>query len=109
MLQYKGKLDGVRVVVNEEAYTSQASALDGDRLPKYGDEVPKFSGKRVKRGLYKTATGRLVNVDTNGSMNNARKVIPNAFEGIEALPFVPVVVDPLRTTKPCLLSRFVEV
>lgn len=109
MLQYKGELDGVQVVVNEEAYTSKASALDGDPLPKYGDAAPKFSGKRVKRGLYKTATGRLINADTNGSMNNARKVIPNAYEGIEALPFVPVVVDPLQTNKPCPLGKFVQV
>jgi putative transposase len=109
MLQYKGELKGVQVVVNEEAYTSKASALDGDPLPKYGSEVPKFSGKRVKRGLYKTATGRLINADVNGSMNNARKVISEAFDEIVGLPFIPVVVDPLRTTKPCPLGKFVQV
>lgn len=52
-----------------------------------------FSGKRTKRGLYKTSTGKLINADTNGSMNIIRKVIPDAFEGIEGLPFIPMVLD----------------
>ncbi len=51
-----------------------------------------FSGKRIKRGLYKTSTGSIINADTNGSLNIARKVIPNFMDGIEALPFVPVVL-----------------
>ncbi len=53
---------------------------------------PVFSGKRVKRGLYKTSTDQVINADINGSMNIARKVIPNAFEGIEGLPLIPVVL-----------------
>ena len=95
LLSYKAELVGIEVILTEESYTSKASALDGDKLPTYGiktDEVPVFSGKRVKRGLYKTSTGRTINADTNGSMNIARKVIPNAFEGIEGLPFIPVVL-----------------
>lgn len=51
-----------------------------------------FSGKRVKRGLYKTSTGRTINADTNGSLNIVRKVIPNFMDGIEGLPFIPVVL-----------------
>ncbi len=95
LLTYKAQLAGIDVVVTEESYTSIASALDGDDLPVYKAKLelkPVFSGKRVKRGLYKTNTGRIINADTNGSMNITRKVIPNAFEGIEALPFVPVVL-----------------
>jgi putative transposase len=96
MLSYKAQLVGIKVTVTEESYTSKASALDCDILPIYtaNSEIkPVFSGKRVKRGLYTTDTGRVINADTNGSMNIARKVIPNVFEGIEALPFVPVVLD----------------
>jgi putative transposase len=95
LLTYKARLAGIKVIVTEESYTSKASALDGDKLPVYkakSDIKPVFSGKRVQRGLYKTNTGRIINADTNGSMNIARKVIPNVFEGIEALPFVPVVL-----------------
>jgi putative transposase len=95
LLTYKAQLAGIDVVLTEESYTSKASALDGDHLPVYTkltDESPVFSGKRVKRGLYKTSTGRTINADTNGSLNIARKVIPNFMDGIEALPFVPVVL-----------------
>jgi transposase len=84
------------VITTEEAYTSKASALDDDALPKHLKAAPCFSGKRIKRGLYRSKTGKLINADVNGSLNIGRKVIPNFMEGIEGLPFVPVVVDPLR-------------
>ena len=94
LLSYKAKLSGIEVIVTEESYTSKASALDGDKLPKYSpDTKHKFSGKRIKRGLYQTATGKLINADTNGSMNIIRKVIPDVFKGIEGLPFIPVALD----------------
>lgn len=32
-----------------------------------------FSGKRIKRGLYQTAKGILVNADINGALNILRK------------------------------------
>ena len=100
MLTYKAQLRGIKVVITEEAYTSQASALEQDKLPKYGEEKPKFTGKRVFRGLYKTGENKLLNADINGSFNIIRKVIPDVIDqGIRGLPFNPVVLDPLRTTK----------
>ena len=94
-MSYKAKLAGIEVVITEESYTSIASALDGDNLPVYqdkSDSKPTFSGNRIKRGLYKTSSGKIINADTNGSMNIARKVIPNFMNGIEGLPFIPVVL-----------------
>ncbi len=96
MLEYKGKLEGLRVVVREESYTSVSSFFDNDKLPTYGEEGQEyvvFSGKRLKRGLYQTKTGRLINADVNGSLNILRKEFPDAFgpEGIEG-----VVVHPRR-------------
>ena len=46
-----------------------------------------FSGKRIKRGLYKTKTGILINSDINGAYNILRKEVPNfnckkLFDGI---------------------------
>ncbi|MFM7712214.1 MAG: IS200/IS605 family accessory protein TnpB-related protein, partial [Microcystis sp.] len=100
MLTYKAQLRGIKVVITEEAYTSQASSLEQDKLPKYGEEKPKFTGKRVFRGLYKTGENKLLNADINGSFNIIRKVIPDVIDqGIRGLPFNPVVLDPLRTTK----------
>ena len=80
MLQYKCKFEGINVVITEESYTSKSSFLDNDYLPVYnqGDNKEyKFSGRRVKRGLYKTSNGSLINADINGSLNIIRKVIPN--------------------------------
>ncbi|HBY77980.1 MAG TPA: transposase [Cyanobacteria bacterium UBA11148] len=67
---------GIVLTITEEANTSIASFLDGDSLPKHG-EKPKgweASGKRIERGLYKTALGFLVNADCNGAANIMRKV-----------------------------------
>lgn len=77
-LRYKCQLRGIAVVVQEESYTSKASFLDGDDIPVYGEvDNPKFSGRRIKRGLYKTSNGQLINADVNGSYNILRKGLVN--------------------------------
>jgi len=58
-------------VINE-AYTSIASFIDNDDF--------KSSGKRIKRGLYKSKKGILINADLNASLNIIRKSKPNALE-----------------------------
>ncbi|NER86830.1 transposase [Moorena sp. SIO3A2] len=67
---------GIKLTVTEESYTSKASYLDDDSLPKYGEKPTGWtpSGKRVKRGLYKASNGYLVNADCNAAANIARKV-----------------------------------
>ena len=57
-------------------YLSKASFFDGDEIPIYDKENPQeyiFSGKRIKRGLYQTSGGRLINADCNGALNILRK------------------------------------
>ncbi len=67
---------GIVLTVTEEAYTSKASFLDGDSLPKYGEKPKGYtpSGKRVKRGLYQASSGQLINADCNGAANIINKV-----------------------------------
>ena len=80
MLTYKARLVGIQVIVTEESYTSQASFLDADPLPAYGSgRLPAFSGRRVKRGLYRAADGTPIHADVNGAYNIMRKVAPEAF------------------------------
>ena len=69
-------LHEIRFQETEESYTSKASFLDGDSLPVYGQKPEgwKASGKRVKRGLYQSANGSIVNADLNGAANILRKV-----------------------------------
>ena len=38
-----------------------------------------FSGKKVKRCLYRTASKGLTNADVNGSLNIMKKEVPNVF------------------------------
>lgn len=77
-LRYKCQLRGITVTVQEESYTSKASFLDNDNIPVYGEaEDPKFSGRRTKRGLYRTGNGRLINADVNGSYNILKKGLMN--------------------------------
>jgi putative transposase len=80
MLTYKAVLVGIQVRITEESYTSKASFLDADPLPVYGAaDVPIFSGRRVKRGLYRAADGTPIHADVNGAYNIIRKVAPEAF------------------------------
>ncbi len=53
---------GLRFVETEESYSSKASFVDNDLLPKIGGKPEGWlpSGKRVKRGLYRTAQGWLI-------------------------------------------------
>ncbi|MGI2297409.1 RNA-guided endonuclease InsQ/TnpB family protein [Paenibacillus sp. GXUN7292] len=89
MIQYKAAEQGLTVILTEEAYTSKASFLDQDPLPGYDEEGTwSFSGKRMCRGLYKSAQG-LIHADVNGAANIMRKVFPNVSakgtNGIEGL------------------------
>ena len=73
--------------------------LDLDPIPVYGktDKEPVFTGKRLKRGLYKTSTGQLINSDVNAAYNILRKAIPNVFsDGIESCVVQPRRVNPLK-------------
>lgn len=95
-IKYKAEIEGIEVVLIEESYTSKASFFDNDPLPKYEkDAKHTFSGKRVKRGLYKTKDGHLVNADVNGSLNIGRKVIHDWLVD-RSLVARPVKVNPLR-------------
>ncbi|MFN6530752.1 transposase [Nostoc sp. ChiSLP03a] len=67
---------GLRFEETEESYTSIASFLDSDLLPTFGAKPEGWqeSGKRVKRGLYRSANGTKINADANGASNILRKV-----------------------------------
>ena len=75
-LEYLCKLYGINFVKQEESYTSKASFFDKDNIPIYSDNnhnIYSFSGQRIKRGLYKTGTNKLINADINGALNIMRK------------------------------------
>ena len=87
MLTYKATLVGIQVIVTEESYTSKCSFLDRENLCKHEHSM----GKRIKRGMFRSQFGTLINADVNGAYNIIRKVAPESFEGVE-----DVVVHPVR-------------
>ena len=74
MLSYKCRLEGINVIVTEESYTSKCSFIDNEEIKK----KETYDGKRVKRGLYLTKNGQLINADINGSYNIMRKGLSKA-------------------------------
>ena len=87
-LEYKCKLEGINVILTEESYTSKCSFLDGESIEKHDN----YLGKRIKRGLFKSAKGKLINADLNGSLNILKKVVGEFQYPIE------VCSTPLRVT-----------
>lgn len=70
-LKYKCEMAGIRFVENEESYTSKCDALALEIIGKHES----YLGKRVKRGLFRSSTGRYINADVNGAVNILRKVV----------------------------------
>jgi putative transposase len=96
MLSYKCEKEGIRVINQEESYTSKASFLNLDFIPTYGDSTEKiFSGYRKSRGVYKIKDSNVsINADVNGSYNILRKAFPKTFvDGIEGFVVNPKVIN----------------
>ena len=95
---------GIEVIYQEESYTSKADALSLDKIPVYSSKRSKkdsysFSGKRIKRGLYKSGKKVLLSADVNGALNIARKVVGDAFiklfdRGLWCSPLKIRVIEP---------------
>ena len=75
-ITYKAQLVGIKVITINESYTSKTSALDLEQPVKQST----YKGKRVKRGLFKSAKGICLNSDINGSLQIIRKYAPEAFK-----------------------------
>lgn len=89
MIASKCQEYGLRYLETQESHTSKCSAIDSEEV-RHHDE---YVGKRVKRGLFKSKDGSLVNADVNGAINIARKskvtsmeITPKMIKGIVAFP-----------------------
>ena len=90
MITYKAQSAGIRVVIQEESYTSRADFLSNDPIPTYkvNDDAIRgnrsaqnafFSGRRIKRGIYVSRDGTVLNADINAAANIMRKAGFDAF------------------------------
>lgn len=90
-IKYKGLLNGIEVIITEQSYTSKCSFIDNESIKKHDQ----YLGKRVKRGLFKSSNGCLINADINGSLNIIRKVYPQfnvkqtLYYGLEGIAVYP--------------------
>lgn len=90
MLTYKCKLLGINVIVTEESYTSKCSFLDDEEVRKHEE----YSGRRVKRGLFRASDGRCINADVNGALNIMKKVLGEYYYDPILVCSMPLVLKP---------------
>jgi len=75
-LQSRCGIFGIKYVEQEESYTSKADFFSDDELPIWNADNPiekAFSGRRISKGQYRSATGIILNADVNGALNILRK------------------------------------
>ena len=88
-LEYKCMMEGIRVEIINESYTSKCSFLDSEEICKHTH----YKGKRIKRGLFISSEGIKINADVNGSYNILIKSKPEAFvDGVKGVLVHPVII-----------------
>ena len=90
ILRYKLEENGIECKEQEESYTSKSSYLDNDDIPVYKENDGTnyiFSGKRIKRGIYKSKQGKIINADLNGALNILKKSGEKLIEELDYLQF----------------------
>lgn len=106
-IQYKARLEGIEVVITQEAYTSKCSAIDLEKICKHENYV----GKRRRRGLFITAEGKLINADVNGSLNIARLVLGDGIikhDSIRSCVVQPIKINHFDKQKNIKLTNLIE-
>lgn len=69
-IQYKSqKYTDLTVEIVEESYTSKIDHLALEKL----EHQENYLGKRIKRGLFKSSTNKIINADINGAIGILRK------------------------------------
>lgn len=82
MITYKALNAGIKIIEQEESYTSKADITTKDHIPTYrvDDENAQFSGIRIKRGLYRCADGTILNANCHAAANIMRKAVPDIWD-----------------------------
>ncbi|MHA2239339.1 MAG: RNA-guided endonuclease InsQ/TnpB family protein, partial [Candidatus Hodarchaeales archaeon] len=76
LIEYKAEENGIRVFKQEESHSSKCSFLDNEAIKHHDNYV----GKRIRRGLFKSKKGTIINADVNGAYNILKKAFLNAIE-----------------------------
>ena len=89
-LGYKAEEVGITLKEQEEAHTSKRSFLDKEPIEHHNIYI----GKRIRRGLFRTAKGILINADVNAGYNIIVKSKPEAFkaDGVGGCVLHPLLI-----------------
>lgn len=87
-LKYKCEETGIKVILTEESYTSGTSFLDNEQPIK--EKYNKT--RRIKRGLFKSNTGKFINAD----VNSAYQIMKKVFHDVEIPVDRGFVLNPVR-------------
>lgn len=101
-LEYKCNLVGIKFIKAEESYTSKCDGLALEKICKHEN----YLGKRIKRGLFQSSIGRLINADVNGALNILRKVIDDSSEFIQKIINSRVLFNPVKIRTTEMLLNF---
>lgn len=91
-LEYKCELAGIEIVAHEESYTSKCDSLAFEAIGKHEN----YLGKRKKRGLFQSSTGKLINADANGALNIMRKVVGDSCGSVQRIIDRGLLFNPVR-------------
>ena len=80
-LKYKCEMVGINLIINDESYTSKCDALALEDVKQHDT----YLGKRVKRGLFQSSMGKVINADVNGSLNILRKVVGDSEQVVRII------------------------
>jgi len=85
-IKYKAEEIGINVMIQNEDHTSKCSFLDNESIEHHDT----YMGKRIKRGTFRSANGKLIHADLQASYNIMKKAIPEVFaNGIEGIGLYP--------------------
>jgi len=87
-LAYKCQEVGIELILTEESYTSGTSFLDDELPTKENYDI----SRRIKRGLFKSNEGKLINADVNAAYQIMKKVFRDAKKPAD----IGLVMNPVR-------------
>lgn len=90
-LKFKMLQVGSEIIINEESYTSKCDALSFEQVKNQKN----YAGTRIKRGLFKSSTGVIINADINAAINIMRKYLLKKKVKIDEIKGISIL-NPIR-------------
>ena len=100
MLEYKCKMIGINLVTQEESYTSKCDSLAFEEVKCH----EKYKGSRIKRGLFLSSLGKVLNADINGALNILRKYLH--LKEVNEFPVIQEIIDRGLLYRPYRISFY---